>query len=37
LTTTFNVPDDVFMTRLLRPDGLEGISGMLLFPDAFQE
>jgi predicted N-acetyltransferase YhbS len=37
LKTTYNVPDEVFMACLLRPEGLEGVSGMLVFPDAFQE
>ena len=31
------VPDNVFMAYLLRPDGLEGIQGTVVFPPAFQE
>ncbi len=31
------VPDDVFMAYLLRPDGLDGIQGTVVFPPAFDE
>ena len=31
------VPDDVFMAYLLRPDGLDGIEGTVVFPPAFQQ
>jgi putative acetyltransferase len=31
------VPDEVFMAILLRPDGLDGIQGTVVFPPAFQE
>jgi len=31
------VPDNVFMATLLRPDGLSGIHGTVVFPPAFQE
>ena len=31
------VPDEVFMARLLRPDGLDGIKGTVVFPPAFDE
>jgi len=37
LKTAYNVADEVFMARLLRPDGLAAISGTVIFPDAFQE
>lgn len=33
----FSVPDDVFMVRLLRLDGLEGVQGAFAFPPAFDE
>ncbi|HLK58964.1 MAG TPA: N-acetyltransferase [Chthonomonadaceae bacterium] len=31
------VPANVFMAYLLRPDGLDGIQGTVVFPPAFQE
>jgi putative acetyltransferase len=31
------VPDEVFMACLLRPDGLNGIEGTVVFPPAFDE
>ena len=31
------VPDDVFMAYLLRPNGLDGIQGTVVFPPAFDE
>ena len=36
MKTTYNVPDEVFMVRLLRPDGVEGITGTVVFPEAFR-
>jgi len=35
LKSTFQVPDDVFMARLLRPDGLDGIAGTVIYPPPF--
>jgi len=37
LKTAYNVADEVFMARLLRADGLTGITGTVIFPDAFDE
>ena len=31
------VPEDVFMVRLLREDGLKGIQGTVVFSAAFEE
>ena len=37
LKCSISVPDDVFMVCLLRPNGLEGIQGTVVFPPAFDE
>ena len=37
LRCAFSVPDEVFMACLLRPDGLAGIKGMVVYPPAFAE
>ena len=37
LKCSIAVPDDVFMAYLLRPDGLDGIQGTVVFPPAFDE
>lgn len=37
LQCSIPVPDEVFMVYLLRPDGLEGIRGTVVFPLAFEE
>ncbi len=37
LKPAITVPDDVFMARLLRPDGLDGVEGQFSFPKAFDE
>ncbi len=35
LSCPFDVPDDVFMAFPLRPDGLEGVSGTVVYDPAF--
>jgi putative acetyltransferase len=37
LKPKFSVRDDVFMARLLRPEGLDGVQGSFGFPPAFDE
>ena len=37
LQCSIPVPDAVFMAYLLRPDGLDGIQGTVVFPPAFDE
>jgi putative acetyltransferase len=37
LEAPFPVPDEAFMALELEPDGLEGLTGMLVYPSAFDE
>jgi putative acetyltransferase len=37
LKSTYDVPDDVFMALPLRPDGLDGVHGTVVYAPAFAE